>query len=219
MLAPAQACRHLQLPPHCRPTVQSLESSPTPTCAQANAASPSNRNISFIAGAADDLTVCDNGAALVTAGQAVQWFDRPRFYAEARRVLRTDGVIALFENNRDWRRSAFLEAHETFLERYAVRKDGSRYSRLYRDHPYAQELYRKFGNVTARQFTWKRPMAKEAFLTMALSSTQVQAAVDQLGLDTARGVITDYCDRYASSSGILDVPYFTDLYMAKKAGD
>ncbi len=33
---------------------------------------------------------------LVTAAQALHWFDRPRFWAEARRVLRPGGVIAIW---------------------------------------------------------------------------------------------------------------------------
>ncbi len=33
---------------------------------------------------------------LITVAQAAHWFDRPRFYAEARRVLRPGGVIALW---------------------------------------------------------------------------------------------------------------------------
>jgi SAM-dependent methyltransferase len=32
----------------------------------------------------------------VTAAQAVHWFDRPRFWAEARRVLRPRGVVAVW---------------------------------------------------------------------------------------------------------------------------
>jgi SAM-dependent methyltransferase len=33
---------------------------------------------------------------LATAAQAVHWFDRPRFWAEARRVLRPRGVVAVW---------------------------------------------------------------------------------------------------------------------------
>lgn len=33
---------------------------------------------------------------LVTAAQALHWFDRPRFWAEARRVLRPRGVVAVW---------------------------------------------------------------------------------------------------------------------------
>ncbi|MEQ1505245.1 MAG: class I SAM-dependent methyltransferase [Myxococcota bacterium] len=38
----------------------------------------------------------DGAVDLVTAASAVHWLDLPSFYAEARRVLRPDGVIALW---------------------------------------------------------------------------------------------------------------------------
>lgn len=38
----------------------------------------------------------DGSVDLVTAAQAVHWFDRPRFWAEARRVLRPRGVVAVW---------------------------------------------------------------------------------------------------------------------------
>ena len=38
----------------------------------------------------------DGSVDLVTAAQAVHWFDRPRFWAEARRVLRPHGLIAVW---------------------------------------------------------------------------------------------------------------------------
>ena len=38
----------------------------------------------------------DHSVDLVTAAQSVHWFDRPRFWAEARRVLRPGGVIAVW---------------------------------------------------------------------------------------------------------------------------
>jgi SAM-dependent methyltransferase len=38
----------------------------------------------------------DGAVDLVTAAQAAHWFDRPAFFAEAKRVLRPGGVIALW---------------------------------------------------------------------------------------------------------------------------
>jgi SAM-dependent methyltransferase len=43
---------------------------------------------------ASDLN--DRSVDLVTAAQAVHWFDRPRFWTEARRVLRPRGVVAVW---------------------------------------------------------------------------------------------------------------------------
>ncbi len=37
-----------------------------------------------------------NSIDLVTVAQAAHWFDRPRFYAAAREILREDGLIALW---------------------------------------------------------------------------------------------------------------------------
>lgn len=38
----------------------------------------------------------DHSMDVVTAAQAVHWFDRPRFWAEVRRVLRPQGVVAVW---------------------------------------------------------------------------------------------------------------------------
>jgi SAM-dependent methyltransferase len=48
----------------------------------------------------------DRSVDLVTVAQAAHWLDRPRFYAEARRVLRPSGVVAV------WTYSLFAIAPE-----------------------------------------------------------------------------------------------------------
>lgn len=45
---------------------------------------------------AEDPEIETNSIDLVTVGQAAHWFDRPRFYAAARNVLREGGLIALW---------------------------------------------------------------------------------------------------------------------------
>jgi SAM-dependent methyltransferase len=47
--------------------------------------------------AAETAPMLDGGSVdLVTAAQAAHWFDRPKFYEEVRRVLRSAGVVALW---------------------------------------------------------------------------------------------------------------------------
>jgi len=47
--------------------------------------------------AAAEATGVDAGSAdLLTASQAFHWFDHPRFFAEARRILRPRGVVAVW---------------------------------------------------------------------------------------------------------------------------
>lgn len=38
----------------------------------------------------------DQSVDLITVAQALHWFDRPRFYAEARRVLKPGGILAVW---------------------------------------------------------------------------------------------------------------------------
>lgn len=48
---------------------------------------------------AEALPVEDGAADLITAAQAAHWFDRPRFYAEARRIAAPGAVLALITYN------------------------------------------------------------------------------------------------------------------------
>jgi ubiquinone/menaquinone biosynthesis C-methylase UbiE len=181
--------------------------------AEAARAAPANRDVSFVAGSAQAIPVEDSRAALVTAAQAMHWFDRPAFYAEAARVLSSGGLLALFENNRNWRRSALLDQHEAFLEAHAHEKSGAAYSRFYRDHPYAQELFRAFGNVRAESFEWVRQVPVETFLTMAESSTIVQSALARTGYQEGLDMMKAYSGRHADDNGLLSLPYIAEVYL------
>lgn len=66
-----------------------------PSAAQLAAATPHARVI-YVRSAELAPTVRDHTVDLVTAAQAAHWFDRPKFYAEAQRVLRPGGVVALW---------------------------------------------------------------------------------------------------------------------------
>lgn len=63
--------------------------------AQIEHAAPHPR-VTYRVAAAEQCGLEDRSVDLVTAAQAVHWFDRPRFWAEARRVLRPKGVIAVW---------------------------------------------------------------------------------------------------------------------------
>jgi SAM-dependent methyltransferase len=52
--------------------------------------------VTYAPGREDESGLRDAEADLVTVAQAVHWLDLPRFYAEARRVLRPGGTLALW---------------------------------------------------------------------------------------------------------------------------
>ena len=77
-------------------------------------------NFRSVAGTAEDTTLEDASVDLVTAGQAFHWFDAQKAQAEFARVLRPDGWIAVFWNQRRTESTPFLRAYEALLRRYGT---------------------------------------------------------------------------------------------------
>jgi SAM-dependent methyltransferase len=67
--------------------------------AQIAAATPHPR-VTYRVAPAESSGLEDRSVDLVAAAQAVHWFDRPRFWREARRVLRPNGVVAVWTYGR-----------------------------------------------------------------------------------------------------------------------
>jgi len=81
----------------------SLDLAPYFACVIATDASPaqiaaarSHPKVQFRVAPAECSGLADASADLITVAQAVQWFDLDRFYAEARRVLKPGGVLAVW---------------------------------------------------------------------------------------------------------------------------
>jgi ubiquinone/menaquinone biosynthesis C-methylase UbiE len=53
-------------------------------------------NVDYRVALAEQSGLPDASIGLVTVAQALHWFDLPRFYAEVRRVLRPDGLLAVW---------------------------------------------------------------------------------------------------------------------------
>jgi SAM-dependent methyltransferase len=64
-----------------------------PSATQIDAATPHPR-VRYAVEPGESCTLIDHGVDLVTVAQALHWFDFERHFAEARRVLRPDGLYA-----------------------------------------------------------------------------------------------------------------------------
>jgi len=68
----------------------------TDASAEQIAAAASHPQIEYRIARAESSGLESASVDLVTVGQSLHWFDRPAFYAEARRVLRAGGVLAVW---------------------------------------------------------------------------------------------------------------------------
>ena len=167
--------------------------------------------IKYISGDAEHLPLTSASAVGMVAAQAVQWFERIVFYREAARVLAPGGTLAIMQNNRCWQQSEFLEKYESFIERH-----NPEYSRDYRAFDIRAELETlpSFEVDTPGIWRWTREMTIAEFIGMSLSSTKVNAIVRRLGEKTVVGLVTELAEQYADDSGILQIPYQSELYVA-----
>ena len=82
-----------------------------------------------VAGSAEDTTLDDDSADHITAAQAFHWFDRARFKAECKRVLKPGGRVFLIWNSRDESQSLVREIddiHRSYCERFKGGAGGTR---------------------------------------------------------------------------------------------
>lgn len=66
-----------------------------PSTAQLTHATAAPR-VRYVAMPAEQAALKDGSAGLVTVAQALHWFDQPAFFAEARRVLVDQGIVAVW---------------------------------------------------------------------------------------------------------------------------
>jgi len=179
----------------------------------ARQASAQSDAIEYTQGTAEALPFPDNSVDLVIVAQAIQWFDRPKFYPEVCRILRPDGVLAVMRNNRSWQSSVFLEQYEELLETLSPG-----YVRSCRDIDLQGEIRQVAGlkNGAKHRIRWNRHLTRADFIGMALSSSKTQAAIRHCGRATVLRALESLVVRFGGKSGELRVPYVSELYLAKK---
>jgi ubiquinone/menaquinone biosynthesis C-methylase UbiE len=135
--------------------------------------------VSYLQGFAEAIPLSIGSCSIVTACQAVQWFDRPRFYVNAHRALCSRGLLAIIQNNRAHEFSPFLAAYEHLLE-----KVSPGYTRNYRDIDFECEVpaTHRFAWYMSMSCRWQREITSSEFLQFTLTSSKVMLAVRAIGL-------------------------------------
>ena len=168
--------------------------------------------IEYVDGRAEEVPFPTASAVLVLAAQAVHWFDRPAFYAEAARLLLPGGTVAVLDNDRDQTVGTFVDAYESLMEEH-----GDDYRRDYRVHDTRGEMQTQNGLTDVVGFTtsWTRELDLEQFLGNAMSSTKMAAVRRALGEERARDTLTALATEHFPD-GKVRIPYVTRLCLARR---
>ena len=180
---------------------------------EAIAATAADQRIEYRIGTAEALPIATGEAGLVAAAQAAHWFDRPRFYAEADRVLGPAGVIAIMGNHRNWAASPFLDRYEGLLETHSPG-----YRRDYRTIDYADELRRSPWVETSigHRHAWARRLPPDAVTRLLLASSISQQAVAAIGDERMLADIRPTIERAVAADGLVEFPYVAEIHLARK---
>ncbi|WP_406603948.1 class I SAM-dependent methyltransferase [Bartonella gliris] len=166
--------------------------------------------VQWYQGRAESLLPQIGEVDFVIAAQAFQWMNRPKLLCAVSNQLRANGVMAVIQNNRDFKHSEFLAAYETLLE-----KMSPNYSRYYRNFDFLQEMSNGFGvnpeKVAFHTHNWTMTIPSEAFIGMSRSSTQAQRAIASHGEEYLRQLIA--LIKQYEVQGSLEILYRSELYM------
>lgn len=78
------------------------------------------QNFTSIKATAEETTLPDASVDIITAGQALHWFDRARARQEFTRILKPDGSVVIVWNTFPVERSALVAAYDGLLVRYGT---------------------------------------------------------------------------------------------------
>jgi SAM-dependent methyltransferase len=164
-----------------------------------------------VRGDGEALPLRDGVADLVSYAQAWHWVDVPVAAAEAARVLRPGGALAVWWNDVDAADARWWQRQQERLERMSPG-----YRREYRSRPFADELRwtGHFDEVVTLAGRWERRIGIDDYLVWMRSRSYVAAIGDRLGdfLDAERDTVLR-----AFPGGVVIEPFRTLLVIARVA--
>jgi SAM-dependent methyltransferase len=157
-----------------------------------------------LAGSAEEISLPDGAADVVTTGQAFHWFDHERALPEIARVLRPGGRLALVWNSRDDRdswmaRLSGIIGNETVQESDVVpvlRRSGL------------------FGPVESARFSFEQTHDREGLVDLVLSRSYC-AKLEPVEREPILDAVVRLYDQTAGPGGVR-LAYVTDCFRAER---
>jgi len=164
---------------------------------------------------AEDMHLPKGVAGLVVACTAFHWFDAPRFYAEAARVLAPGGVLAIIRNRR--KPLPVLQAFDRYIEEHSAEtKDLAR--REARKEPVLRDLAKVPGFMAARSctYTWSSQVTARGLIDLYLTRSTLWGVVRRVGLSRVMTDLTAICADLGLQDSPVGIDWETTAKWARK---
>jgi ubiquinone/menaquinone biosynthesis C-methylase UbiE len=175
--------------------------------AQAAAREGEGSRIAYVDAPAEALPFKTAAAGLITVAQAIHWFDRPKFYAEAGRVLAPGGALCILYNDRDLTGPELLGEFETLMER-----EIPPYDRHYRQSDGAEDAQDRELDalewtlgVTRHRCRHGKVLSPADFAGLMLSRSKLKPYTEKYGADEARRRLEALAAHHADEDGRVAV--------------
>ena len=180
---------------------------------QADLALADRSDVSVMSGTAEALPFPDGEVGLLMAAQAAHWFDRPRFYDEAQRVLAPGGTLLVLFNNRELYDDPLMAAFESQVE---TSVEG--YWRDHRSWSLMDELRALDWARDIREFIhpWVWHLTPEDFTGLMLSRSKMTPFKEVHGEEAAAKAILALAHEFQDADGMVEVQYKTQAACVRR---
>lgn len=146
---------------------------------------------------AEQSALASSSTSTVTVAQALHWFDQPRFYAEARRVLVARGVLAVWSYG-------LLNLHDSALDEMLRRFHGETVGSYWPpERRLVDEGYRAlalpFEPVVTPAFAMEAEWSLEQLAGYLSTWSAVQRARTATGIDPLPGLVAELRTRWGAT--------------------
>ena len=164
-------------------------------------------------GFAEAIGLEGGSAAVMIAATAFHWFDRPRFFAEAARILAAGGLLALVRNKRA--PQPVLAAFDAYIAERSP-EDRSAWSHGVEDEHASLRAASGFEGYELIERRWLRPMSGEDLVAMYFTRSTVKVVADHVGAETVRAdLMRLYTDYFGQAP--VEIAYDATLALARRA--
>lgn len=168
-------------------------------------------DISYVKGTAEALPAQNGDIDAVSAATAAHWFDRPRFYSEAMRVLKGGGILAIVEYIRDVENSPAAAALEAYLA-----QEGGPKAYVRPDYEAEFSALDGFETIHVDHITTTFHLDGDAYVGLALSSSHAASCIARLGRKRVCDDLTRIGAGLAQEDGLISYIYRFHMFVARK---